>query len=198
MRFQGTFTERDLSSARALLPSPDGPLRRERTASGVAVILSLALALLSFWIAAGQTVFWLLLALANGVAGVWKDRRRRNQLREDATLDGTISGTLSDGGFTYHTPLRQTSWAWDQDRLAYVAADGLLLLLTRGGRWALLARTLFASEDEWTAAVQYVKARLPEHGRRGRDLWTPVGLAILVLVVLFLAWHYARLARLLP
>ena len=190
MRFAGTLTERDLSGGLSLDPRTRKRVRVGPIAIGYLVLLTLAL--VDAWLTGGRPLAWLALGAVLGAVDFWASRERKKTRLEEARLAGPISGTVSEGGVAYRTPVRETFWAW-HELLACVASDDFLLLLSDDGRRVLLARTLFASEAEWGAAVRYVKSRLPEYGRGGLGALTPLALALLLLMVLFLVWHFVRL-----
>ena len=160
---------------------------------------ALFVALAAYYLSGGlarnlASLSWLPFALL--CFALWWRRRGAGQRRwhSDAGLRAECRGSVSDAGFESQVGAEAKRVAW-RFFGSHVSSPRVAVLFARVGAGSLfLSRGMFASEEDWLAALGTIAAHVPAAAvppwRRFSALLWLGGL-----LFVFLAWHFAQIQK---
>ena len=195
--YQGELTEDDYVTIvrlhRQLFPGV-------RTIAEWSLWFGLAFLVMAGWAYLGvrdnpwEALFWVILATPCLLFGWARRPDARKTWRTSPEVRGPYSGRVTEQGL--ETRLSGTDARLPWSALGLRAATPNAMVLLAGRAVIPLVRGFFGSEHDWTAARSLIERNVPGPGNQlregGRTLRSTVLLWLVLLMFLFLTWHWAK------
>jgi hypothetical protein len=191
VEFRGPLSEADIRAASRIWRRVT---LRKGTARDGLLWLGVVFVLLAFVGLArtAEALWWLPFALL--CFAVWWRRRSWavRELRRSLAVDEERAGAVTDRALETRVRGVDARIPWESFT-SQLAADAVLVLFIGGQLQAVLAARQFDGEESWQRARDLIGERVTR--ARPPSLLLRTILWTLVLLVLFLAWHFAQIKR---